>query len=117
MHHWANLKEQPNPPEPEYDELEKLIINDRLRYMRAIYESNANFAIYKRDDCWPFNNLHWIFFNLHPGMHFSELLPSFSILNKIEVDHKIAHPPKGDMISDLRNKIEEEYFESSLPNK
>lgn len=76
MHHWANLKEQPDPPEPEYDELEKLVINDRLRYMRAIYESSANFAIYKRDDCWPFNNLHWIFFNLHPGIDFNELLPS-----------------------------------------
>ncbi|KAH7680001.1 SRR1-like domain-containing protein [Dioscorea alata] len=73
MHHWANLKEQ---PDPEFDELEKLTINDRLRYTQAIYESSVNFAIYKGDDCWPFHNLHWIFFNLHPGIDFNELLPS-----------------------------------------
>ncbi|KAJ0980537.1 hypothetical protein J5N97_008792 [Dioscorea zingiberensis] len=116
MHEWVEERPDVISLPVITSEIERLTSNDRLRYIHTIKDWSIEFAIDEGHKFSPFRQLYWIFFNLDAGIDINSLLPSFSTLDKIQVDHLDVKPIPDDRISVVREASELSYSEDFKPN-
>ncbi|KAJ0981169.1 hypothetical protein J5N97_009424 [Dioscorea zingiberensis] len=88
LHVWG--KTSPDVVRLEESEAEKLLSNDRLRYIRMIRDWSVEFIIDDGHQWHAFQQICWVFINLHSGIDLNSLLPGFPTISKIQVDHGCA---------------------------
>ncbi|KAJ0981174.1 hypothetical protein J5N97_009429 [Dioscorea zingiberensis] len=116
LHKWGRTYEEcPDVITIEESETEKLVSNDRLRYIRTIKDWSVEFVIDDGHQWCPFQQICWVFINLHSGIDLNSILPDFPTISKIQVDHGCAELT-CDYISDLRECSEDFYWKPFKPN-